>query len=159
MTTDESRRVAELIRGERFAFFTTRTPDGTLTSRPMTLQEVEFDGDLWFFAERDSNPIKHITLSPQVNVGVGSGGSWVSLAGRATVVDDPAKKRELWNSAVEAWFPDGPDDYSVVLLKVEGDSAEYWDSPGGRLATVLSFAKAKVTGQRIEGGENEKVEL
>ena len=26
-------------------------------------------------------------------------------------------------------------------------------------ATVLSFAKAKVTGQRIEGGENEKVEL
>jgi len=42
---------------------------------------------------------------------------------------------------------------------VEGDSAEYWDSPGGRLATVFSFAKAKVTGRRIEGGENEKVDL
>ena len=159
MTDDQTRKVTELLKGERFAFLTTRTPDGTLTSRPMTLQEVEFDGDLWFFAERDSNPIKHITLSPQVNVGVGSGGSWVSLAGRATVVDDLAKKRELWNSAVEAWFPDGPDDYSIVLLKVEGDSAEYWDSPGGRLATVLSFAKAKLTGERIEGGANEKVEL
>ena len=159
MTTDESRKVAELLKGERFACLTTRTPDGTLTSRPMTLHEVEFDGDLWFFAERDSNPVKHITLSPQVNVGVGSGGSWVSLTGRATVVDDLAKKRELWNSAVEAWFPDGPDDDSVVLLKVEGDSAEYWDTPGGRLATVLSFAKAKLTGERIEGGENEKVEL
>jgi general stress protein 26 len=159
MTTDESRKVAELLKGERFAFLTTRTPDGTLTSRPMTLQEVEFDGDLWFFAERDSNPVKHITLSPQVNVGVGSGGSWVSLTGRATVVDDLAKKRELWNSAVEAWFPDGPEDDSVVLLKVEGDSAEYWDTPGGRLATVFSFAKAKLTGERIEGGENEKVEL
>jgi general stress protein 26 len=159
MTTDESRKVAELLKGERFAFLTTRTPDGTLTSRPMTLQEVEFDGDLWFFAERDSNPVKHITLSPQVNVGVGSGGSWVSLTGRATVVDDLAKKRELWNSAVEAWFPDGPDDDSVVLLKVEGDSAEYWDTPGGRFATVLSFAKAKLTGERIEGGENKKVEL
>jgi general stress protein 26 len=159
MTTDESRKVAELLKGERFAFLTTRSPNGTLTSRPMTLQEVEFDGDLWFFAERDSNPVKHITLSPQVNVGVGSGGSWVSLTGRATVVDDLAKKRELWNSAVEAWFPDGPDEGSVVLLKVEGDSAEYWDTPGGRLATVLSFAKAKLTGERIEGGENEKVEL
>src|SRR3712207_7360015 len=45
----------------------------------------------------------------------------------AVVVDDPAKKRELWNSAVEAWFPQGPDDDSVVLLKVEADSAEYWD--------------------------------
>jgi len=159
MTTDESRKVAELLKGERFGFLTTITMDGRLTSRPMTLQEVEFDGDLWFFAERDSNPVKHITLSPQVNVGVGSGGSWVSLAGRATVVDDLAKKRELWNSAVEAWFPDGPDGDDVVLLKVEGDSAEYWDTPGGRLATVLSFAKAKLTGERIEGGENEKVDL
>jgi len=52
-----------------------------------------------------------------------------------------------------------PDDASVVLIKVEGNSAEYWDSPGGRLATVFSFAKAKVTGRRIEGGENEKVDL
>ncbi len=83
----------------------------------------------------------------------------VSLTGHARVVDDPARKRELWNSAVAAWFPQGPDDGSVVLLKVEGDSAEYWDSPGGRLATVISYAKAKVTGQRIDAGENESVDL
>jgi general stress protein 26 len=159
MTDDQTRKVAELIRGERFAFLTTITRDGTLTSRPMTLQEVEFDGDLWFFAERDSSPVQHIAASPQVNVGVGSGGTWVSLTGDAVVVDDVARKRELWNSAVEAWFPQGPDDGSVVLIKVEGNSAEYWDSPGGRLATVFSFAKAKVTGRRIEGGENEKVDL
>jgi general stress protein 26 len=159
MTDDDTRTVARLLKGERFAFLTTRSPDGTLTSRPMTLQEVEFDGDLWFFAERDSHPVTHITLSPQVNVGVGSGGSWVSLTGRAVVVEDAARKRELWNSAVEAWFPDGPDDDAVVLLKVEGDSAEYWDSPGGRLATALSFAKAKITGERIEAGENQKVDL
>ena len=80
-------------------------------------------------------------------------------SGGALVVEDRAKKRELWNSAVEAWFPEGPDDDRVVLLKVDGDSAEYWDSPGGRLATVFSFAKAKVTGQRIDAGENEKVDL
>ena len=70
MTDDQTRKVTGLLKGERFAFLTTRTPDGTLTSRPMTLQEVEFDGDLWFFAERDSHPVRHITLSPQVNVGV-----------------------------------------------------------------------------------------
>ena len=159
MTTDESRKVAELLKGERFGFLTTITMDGRLTSRPMTLQAVEFDGDIWFFAERDSNPVHHIAASPEVNVGVGSGGTWVSLSGDAVVVEDVAKKRELWNSAVEAWFPQGPDDDSVVLIKVHADSAEYWDSPGGRLATVLSFAKAKITGERIEGGENEKVEL
>ena len=156
---DGVRKVAELLGDGRFGMFTTTAPDGTLTSRPMAPQEAEFDGDLWFFAERDSNPVHHIAASPEVNVGVGSGGTWVSLSGDAVVVEDVAKKRELWNSAVEAWFPQGPDDDSVVLIKVEADSAEYWDSPGGRLATVLSFAKAKITGERIEGGENEKVEL
>jgi general stress protein 26 len=159
MTDEQTHKVAELIKGERFAFLTTVAPDGTLTSRPMTLQEVEFDGDLWFFAERDSNPVRHVATSPQVNVGTGSGGSWVSLTGSAVVVEDASKKRELWNSAVEAWFPQGPDDDSVVLLKVEGNSAEYWDSPGGRLATVFSFVKAKANGERIDAGENEKVEL
>jgi general stress protein 26 len=159
MSDEQTHKVAQLMKGERFGFLTTITMDGRLTSRPMTLQEVEFDGDLWFFAERDSQPVEHITASPEVNVGVGSGGTWVSLTGDAVVVADVAKKRELWNSAVEAWFPQGPDDDSVVLIKVEANSAEYWDAPGGRLATAFSFAKAKLTGQRIEGGENEKVEL
>lgn len=159
MSAEDTRKVAELIKGQRFGFLTTTTPEGKLTSRPMTLQEVEFDGDLWFFAERGSHPVQHIAVSPQVNVGVGSGGTWVSLTGHASVVDDTAKKKELWNSGVEAWFPQGPEDPSVVLLKVDGDSAEYWDSPGGRLATAFSFVKAKATGQRIEGGENEKVDL
>jgi len=159
MSAEDTRKVAELIKGERFAFLTTVTPGGKLTSRPMTLQEVEFDGDLWFFAERDAEWVAHITASPQVNVGVGSGGTWVSLTGRAAVVTDVARKKELWNGGVEAWLPQGPEDPSVVLVKVDGDSAEYWDTPGGRLATAYSFVKAKATGERIDAGENEKVDL
>jgi general stress protein 26 len=156
---DGARTVAELMKGERFGFLTTTTPEGKLTSRPMALQEVEFDGDLWFFAERSAPWLPHVAASPQVNVGIGSGGSWVSLTGYATVVEDAAKKRELWNQGAAAWLPQGPDDPSVVLVKVEADSAEYWDTPGGRLATAISFVKARVTGERIDAGENAKVDL
>jgi general stress protein 26 len=159
MSTDETRKVADLMKGQRFGMLTTTDPDGTLISRPMALQEVEFDGDLWFFAARDSRKIRHLDSHAQVNVTVGSGGSWVSLTGTGVVVTDTARKRELWNTVVEAWFPEGPDDDGVVLLKVQADSAEYWDSPGGRLATALSFAKAKLTGERYSGGENETVDL
>jgi len=60
---------------------------------------------------------------------------------------------------VEAWLPQGPEDPSTVLIKVAGETAEYWDTPGGRIATVLSFAKAKITGERYSGGENETVNL
>jgi hypothetical protein len=45
----------------------------------------------------------------------------------------------------------------VVLLRVEGESAGYWSTPGGRLATALSFARAELTGQRHDGRENETV--
>jgi general stress protein 26 len=159
MTKDETGTVAELLKGQRIGMLTTTDAQGTLISRPMALQEVDFDGDLWFFTERTSHQVAHIGASPQVNVTVGSGSTWVSLTGSARVVQDTAKKRELWNSAVEAWFPGGPDDDAVVLLTVDADSAEYWDTPGGRIATVLSFAKARITGQPYEGGENETVRL
>jgi general stress protein 26 len=51
VSDEQTRKVAELIQDQRLAMLTTRDPFGTLMSRPMALQEVEFDGDLWFFAE------------------------------------------------------------------------------------------------------------
>ncbi len=156
---DDTRRVAELIRGNRLAMLTTVAPDGTLTSRPMGLQEADFDGDLWFFVERDSRKMVHVAHHPQVNVTVASGSTWVSLTGEAVEVEDRDRAHELWNAGVAAWFPDGPDDPRLRLLKVEATSAEYWDSPGGRLATAVSFVKARVTGERVSGGENERVSL
>ena len=152
-------KVAELSKEVRIGMLTTRAPDGLLVSRPMALQEVEFDGDYWFFAERSSRKVQHVRADPRVSVSLGSADTWVAVAGHAEVVDDRAKAEELWNTAVEAWFPGGPNDPDVVLLKVVGDSAEYWDTPGGRIATVLSLVKAKVTGRPYDGGDNETVQL
>ena len=83
----------------------------------------------------------------------------MSLTGDAEVVEDAAKKRELWNSAVEAWFPQGPDDDSVVLLKVDASRRSTGTAPAAGWRPCFSFVKAKVTGQRIDAGENEKVDL
>ena len=41
-------KVRQLIKDSEIALLTTVTPDG-LETRPMVTQEVEFDGDLWFF--------------------------------------------------------------------------------------------------------------
>jgi general stress protein 26 len=157
--TGEIAKLAELARGIRIAMLTTVDPEGHFISQPMAQQEVEFDGDLWFFAERDSRVARNISLNPHVGVTLSSNDSWISIDGEAAVVDDPVKARELWNSWVEAWMPQGPDDPNVVLIKVIGHGAEYWDTPGGRVASILSFAKAKITGKRYEGAENERVDL
>ena len=75
------------------------------------------------------------------------------------MVEDQAKKEELWNSWVEAWLPDGKTDPNVVLIKVDPHTAEYWDTPGGRVASLLSFVKSKVTGEPYDGAEQARVEL
>jgi general stress protein 26 len=156
---DDIAKVRDLVKHNRMAMLTTVDGDGALVSRPMAVQEIEFDGDLWFFADGAGAAVDQVRRNPQANVSFSSGSSWLSIAGQVAVVDDDAKIRELWNPVVEAWFPDGPETPGLVLLRVDADTAEYWDTPGGRIASVISFVKAKVTGERYDGGENEVVDL
>ena len=60
---------------------------------------------------------------------------------------------------VEAGFPDSKDSPSVALLFVESDSAEYWDTRGGRVASALAVAEAKVAGNRPDVGDSASVDL
>jgi len=153
------KKVAELAKDINIGMLTTVDADGHFVSRPMGQQDVDDDGVMWFFAERDSRKIGHIAANPHVNVTLSSPSTWISIDGTAEIVDDAAKTHELWNGWVEAWLPQGPDDGSVILIKVSGETAEYWDTPGGRIASVISFVKAKVTGEPYDGGENERVTL
>lgn len=67
-TTPTQHHVAELVSDAKVAMLTTTTPDGRSVSRPMALQEAEFDGDLWFFAYDDSAKAQQISAHEQVNV-------------------------------------------------------------------------------------------
>jgi general stress protein 26 len=158
--TDGGRETVTKLLGEaRFAMVTTMDAEGRLLAQPMTTQDVEFDGDLWFFCERSARLVSHLERDSHTGVTTSSSDAWVSLDGHATVVDDRAKIKELWNAAVGAWLPNGPDDPNVVLIKFAADKAEYWSTPGGHVATAISFAKAKITGNRFEGGDHESVDL
>ena len=152
-------KVTDIINDAHIGMFTTINEKGALVSRPLAVQDVKDDGDMWFFTGEGTSQVAHIGADPRVNVSFGKGTEWVSVAGTAEVVRDRAKIRELWNQAVEAWFPDGPDTLEVVLLRVDSDSAEYWTSPGGTAATVLQWVKAKVTHSRMSVGESGTVEL
>lgn len=156
--TTPVQRVAELIKDFRFAMFTTRNAEGRLVAHPLTVQEAEFDGDLWFLVSKSATLVIDIQADERVGVSLSSNDAWVSLAGTAELVEDRAKIKELWSPTVEAWFPEGPDDPEVGLLKFDAHSAEYWDSPGGKIASLFSFVKSKLTGEQYDA-ENEKVEL
>jgi len=152
-------KVAEIIKDVRICMLTTADDDGHLVSRPMAVQQAEFDGDLWFVTGGDARKVDQIQHGARVNAAFASRDAWLSVAGNAELVHDEAKARELWNPALEAWFPDGPTTPGLALVKVHADTAEYWDSPGGTVSTLLSYAKSKVTGSAYSGGENEVVHL
>lgn len=140
-------RLAKLMSGIRVSLFTTTDVDGRMMSRPMAVQEVEFDGDQWFFTKVGGRKAEQIARDPRVNVSLSSKSSWISVTGKAELVRDTEKAKQLWNAGIEAWFPNGPEDPEIVLVKVSADGAEYWDTPGAGVVSVLSFIKAHVTGK------------
>jgi general stress protein 26 len=165
MTTDTSpadagpQKIAELAKGITFAMLTTVDETGAFVSRPMAQQDTDFAGDLWFLSSRDSRKVAHIAADPHVGVALTSRDVWISINGTAEVVDDRQKVAELWSTQMEGWFPQGPDDPSVVAIRVDGETAEYWDTPGGLVASALSLVKVKTTGERYKGNDHDVVEI
>ena len=148
--TDDQAKLLELMRDTYIAMLTTTRDDGTFQAVPMARQEVDPSAELWFITARDTEHVRNLQARPQVGLTFSSRDAWVSVQGTATVVDDKAKLEELWNTFAEAWLPGGPDDDNATLIRVDLDGGEYWDSPGGRVASLISFVKTKVTGDTYD---------
>lgn len=163
-TTHTSSQVAELadkIKSVRFAMLTTIDEHQHLISRPMTKQDLDGEGNLWFFTSSTTDLSENIAVRPQVNVAFSEPDDhlYVSVSGRAERVLDPAKIKELWNAGAQAWFPNGPDDPQVLLIKVVPHAAEYWNSSGSGMVQLFKMAKAVLTGTTPDGGEHGKIPL
>ena len=144
--------VNDLIKDIKVAMFTTISSDNKIISRPMQTQEVEFDGELWFLTMKDTDKYQEITSNPNVNLAY-AGKSYVSISGTAEFIEDAAKKKEYWNPIFDKMLDTSYDDPNVVLIKVDADSAEYWDS-GDTLKSVKTFVK-KLTKKDTEKDHKE----
>jgi general stress protein 26 len=111
--------------------FTTVTSDGTLHSRPMATQEIDLVGNaLWFFAASNFPKAEEVLHGKEVVLSYASPGkSYVSISGRVNVVHDKAKAQELWSPTALSRSTEGVDDPRLVLLRVDVEAVEYWDSP------------------------------
>jgi general stress protein 26 len=153
-------RLWELIGDIDFTMLTTHEADGTLRSRPMSTQQTEFDGDLWFLTSLETTKVPEIEANPQVNLSYARPDKqrYVSVSGTAHIIDDRAKLEELWSPIYKVYFPEGKDDPSLRLIRVVVEQAEFWEGPNGLIPTLVGFAKA-LSGQPDELGENEKIQL
>jgi len=150
--TSKSRdKLWTLIKDIKFAMFTTRHGNGHLHARPMTTQNkaLEEDDSLWFFMSKKGDPVDDLKTDPVVNVVYAdpSSDTYVSVSGTAAMIEDAAKKQQLWNKAAEAWFPGGASDPDLALVQVQIIHANYWDIRESKIVQLYEMAKAAMTGK------------
>jgi len=131
--------IAELLKDIDICMLATRGADGELHARPMSNNgKVEWDGDSWFFAPADGRLVAAIEQHAEAVTTYRADDrfAWVALSGSAGVVDDPEQKRRLWLDELERWFPNGPDDPNVALIRVASSAAQWWTDKGDGLASL-----------------------
>lgn len=151
------------IKSIRIAMFTTIDEHGFLVSHPMTSQELDSDGYLWFFTSDETSVWRHVGQHNHVNVSYSDpeNSVYVSVSGHAEQSRDPARMRALWNPMLDAWFPKGLADPHLSLLRVHAHTAEYWDAHASKMVQMFRLAKAAVTGHPppTEPGEHGTIRL
>ncbi|NQX12938.1 pyridoxamine 5'-phosphate oxidase family protein [Microbacteriaceae bacterium VKM Ac-2855] len=156
-TPADIEQIATLVKSAKIGMLTTVDAEGRLVSRPLGVQETDFDGELWFFTQDPSPKVDDIRANPAVNVAFEAKKGYLSVAGSASIVHDRAKIDALWSTSAEAWFPEGKDDSTVALIKVVAESVELWTTDDSKPVVLLKVAAAAIRGGQPDIGENRTV--
>jgi general stress protein 26 len=163
-TAPEHKKLWDLIKDIKFGMFTHRHANGMMHSQPLTTLNKSMDeGDkLYFFVSRTSDVAQQIMQDDNVNVSYSSPSddSYVSVSGKALIVEDMGKKKALWSPMAKAWFPDGPTDPDLALVQVRISHAEYWDVKESKMLQVAKMVAAAITGTPpANRGEHKEVQM
>lgn len=137
-------KMKELVKKAETCFFCTAvTSRDSIGTRPMSVQEVDDQGNLWFLSADDSHKNEELARDPSVRLYFqGSAHSdFLTLSGRASVSRDKVKIKELWEPIVKTWFTEGVDDPRITVIKVTPTEGHYWDTKHG---TAIAGAKMLV---------------
>jgi general stress protein 26 len=129
------KQLAEMMKDVDFAMLSTHSDGGTIAARPMSNnRDVDYDGDNWFFACEDTRLIADLQANAQVGLGfqakaglLGMKPVFVHIEGEAELIRDKVRFEEHWTKGLSLWFKQGVDTPGLVLIKVHGVRAHYWD--------------------------------
>ncbi|HEX7832979.1 MAG TPA: pyridoxamine 5'-phosphate oxidase family protein [Thermoanaerobaculia bacterium] len=167
MANEKLQKLYDLIEDMQTAMFTTRRSDGRLVSRPMATQKHAAGADLWFVTMRDSDKLEEIESDEHVNLAYFKDRTkeWVSVSGKARVVNDRNKIRELYAPDWRAWFGDEggehdgtPDDPRMVLIGVDVEIAMFLEVNKPQPVVLFELVKGMITGKPPKIGEMQTVD-
>ena len=130
-----------------YCMLITHDIDGGMHVRPMTTTCAEDAGQIWMFVPSNGEIAAEVSANPNVLLSYADTGdnAFVAVRGHGTILRDPHKAKQMWSKFAEAYFPKGPDDPNLALLRVTMSSAEQWEPPTGKVMQFLEMAAAAVT--------------
>lgn len=162
LTQKEAReKLKELSESARICMFCTELTHLPNNSRPMTVQECDEDGNLWFISSSESNKNFEIKEDNRVQLYFMNNGSaeYLHIYGKAYIYKDKSTIEEQWSDLANAWFEEGKDDPNVSIIRVTPDETYYWDTKAGKFITMLSFVAAAITGNKTDNSDGVEGQL
>jgi general stress protein 26 len=146
-------KMRELVKQASTCFLCTQITTGKpIPTRPMAVQEVDDQGNLWFLSASDSHQNEQIAKDAAVQLLMqGSAHSdFLSIYGHATISTDKAKIKQLWNPILKTWFTGGIDDPRITVIKVVPADSYYWDTKHNRVVVLAKIIAGAVTGKTLD---------
>ncbi len=151
-------RLKELAEKAQTCFFCTeRTVAGSIGTRPMSVQQVDDAGNLWFLSSDDSHKNAELTGDQSVTLyfQASAHADFLTLRGKAEVSRDQKKIKELWEPIVKTWFTEGETDPRITVIQVKPVDGYYWTTKHGKaiagVKMLIGAAIGKTLDDSIEG--------
>ncbi len=156
--TEAVTKIKDLVGKAQTCFFCTNVATGESSgARPMSVQQMDDQGNLWFLSADDSYKNQELAADSSVQLYFqGSAHSdFLMLKGRAIISRDKTKIKELWEPIVKTWFTEGVDDPRITVIKVTPNQGYYWDTKHGSaiagMKMLIGAAVGKTMDDSIEG--------
>ncbi len=118
--------LATLLGNYRIALLTTRGTEGHLRCRPMTMRQKVRDEEIWFATAAASKKCRDVEGDPRCALALfdAKDGTTLSISGRGEVLRDRNLALALWDPSWTRWFPGGPGQRGLALLRVIPEHVE-----------------------------------
>ncbi len=153
-------RIWALINDIPVAMVVTHQGQGQhMRARPMAMRPARDEGAIYFLTDVDAPKADEIRRDETICLALADNKSqkYVSITGYAEIIDDRDRVEEIWSIYDKAFWPD-KNDPRIRILRVTPESAEFWEGVGAVVSAVKLVA-AIASGERMNIGENEKVEF
>lgn len=148
-------KIQLLVKHNKICMFTTHLTEVPLQTRPMSVQDVDNEGNIWFLSGADSNKNWEVGEDSRVQLLFANQGDYefLSVYGHAEIFSDRNKIEELWTPIAKAWFKEGKNDPNATVIKVTPEDAYYWDTKNNKAVSLLKIVTSVFTGKTMDDGE------